>query len=146
MATVNTYITFHGNCGEAFDFYKSVFGGDFSYKGMYDEMPAQEGGPEISDRDKDKIMHIGLPISKETSLMGCDSLESSREAAKASNNFSVYLSADSKTEADRFFQELADGGRVTMPLEHTFWGSYFGMLKDKFGIEWMVGFDEGQSQ
>jgi len=146
MATVNSYLTFNGNCEEAFNFYKKVFGGDFSYVGRYSEMPVEEGNPEIPEAEKGKIMHIGLPISKETSLMGCDSIESLGERAKGGTNFSIYLNTDRKAEADKLFEELAEGGKVTMPLADTFWGSYFGMLKDKFGISWMVGFDEDENQ
>lgn len=144
MTTVNVYLTFDGDCKKAFDFYKSAFGGDFSYVGKFSEMPEQEGMPPVSERDKDKIMHISLPISKETTLMGSDTGGEWARGFMKGNNFSVSVNTDKKEEADRLFKELSAGGRQTMPMEKTFWGSYFGMLTDKFGISWMISFDEGQ--
>jgi len=141
MTTVNVYLTFNGNCREAFDFYKSVFGGDFSYVGTLGEMPPQEEMPPVPDSEKDKIMHISLPISKETVLMGSDTSEVFGEATTAGNNFSISINTDSTQEADRLFNELSKDGTVTMPMNKTFWGSYFGMFTDKFGINWMVNMD-----
>lgn len=136
MATVNVYLTFNGNCEEAFNFYKSVFGGEFSYAARFGEMPPQEGY-EIPDSEKQKIMHISLPISKETSLMGCDSSSFSGNSI-VGNNFSLSIDTGSKNEADRLFNSLSEGGKVTMPMNNTFWGSYFGMFTDKFDINWMI--------
>ncbi|MEO1050604.1 MAG: VOC family protein [Bacteroidota bacterium] len=142
MTTVNVYITFPGNCKEAFDFYKSVFGGEYPYVGTFSEMPPQDGIPPISDSDKDKIMHMSLPISNETILMGSDTVEGFGDPPVVGNNFSISVSTDSKEEADRIFGELSVGGNVVMPMADTFWGSYFGMFTDKFGINWMVGHDD----
>ncbi len=139
MTTVNVYLTFNGNCKEAFDFYKSVFGGEFPYVGTFGEMPPQEGQPPISDDLKDKIMHISLPISKETILMGSDAGGEWAANYNPGNNFSISISTSSKEEADRLFNGLSSGGQVTMPMNDTFWGAYFGMFIDKFGINWMVG-------
>ncbi len=139
MTTVNVYLTFDGNCKEAFDFYKSVFGGEFPYVGTFGEMPPQEGQPPMPDDLKDKIMHISLPISKETILMGSDAGGEWAANYKPGNNFSISISTSSKTEADRLFNGLSSGGQVTMPMNDTFWGDYFGMFIDKFGINWMVG-------
>ena len=141
MTTVNVYLTFNGNCLEAFNFYKSVFGGEFPYVGRYKDMPA-EGGHEASSVDGDKIMHISLPISQETMLMGSDTGGEWASQFKEGNNFSISISTDSRENADRLFSGLSAGGTVTMPMDKTFWGDYFGMFTDKFGINWMVSFNE----
>ncbi len=140
MATVNVYLTFNGNCAEAFNFYKSVFGGEFPYIGKFGDMPPQEGMPPISEEDKNKIMHVSLPISEETMLMGSDS--NGCEELVAGNNFSLSLNTNSKAEAENYFNKLSEGGVITMPLQDTFWGAYFGMWTDKFGVNWMVNYDE----
>lgn len=141
MATVNVYLTFNGNCKEAFDFYKSVFGGEYPYIGTFGEMPPMDG-KEISEEDKNKIMHVSLPISKETMLMGSDTGGDWASKITMGNNFSVSINADSKEEADKLFNGLSHGGHITMALEDTFWGAYFGMFTDKFGINWMVNYDD----
>jgi len=138
---INPYLTFNGNCEEAFNFYKQVFGGKFSYLGRFKEMPPAENQPPVPESEGDKIMHVSLPISKETILMGSDSSEAFGQATVPGNNFSVSISAPSTQKADVLFKGLATGGEVTMPMNKTFWGSYFGMLKDKFGIQWMISFD-----
>lgn len=142
MTTVNVYLTFQGNCREAFEFYRSVFGGEFPYVGTFGEMPPQEGMPPIPDDMKDQIMHMSLPISKETVLMGSDTGEGWGPDFKQGNNFSISITTDSKEKADNFFAKLSEGGQVTMAMEATFWGDYFGMFTDKFGINWMVSFNE----
>lgn len=141
MATVNVYLTFNGNCKEAFDFYKSVFGGEFPYVGTFGEMPPQKEMP-VSEEDKDKIMHISLPISQETMLMGSDAGGGWSDKLTEGNNFSLSLNANSREETEKLFNELSAGGNVTMPLADTFWGAYFGMWTDKFGINWMVNYDD----
>ncbi len=140
MTTVNIYLTFDGNCKEAFEFYKSVFGGEFPYVGTFAEMPPQEGMPPIPEEMKSQIMHMSLPISKETILMGSDTGGGLSGEFKQGNNFSISVTTESKEEADRIFTSLSEGGKVTMPLADTFWGDYFGSFTDKFGINWMVGF------
>lgn len=142
MVTINPYLTFNGNCEEAFTLYQSVFGGEFTHVGKFGDMPAQEGTAPISDSEKNKIMHISLPISKETILMGSDSSDAFGQATIVGNNFSISINAESITEADKLFNGLSAGGKVTMPMNKTFWGAYFGMFTDKFGINWMVNFDE----
>jgi len=141
MATVNVYLTFNGNCREAFDFYKSVFGGEFPYVGTFGEMPVQDG-KEVAQENKDKIMHITLPISEETMLLGSDIVEEWDSHLNVGNNFSISINAESKEEADTLFNGLSQDGAVTMPLADTFWGAYFGMFTDKFGINWMVNYDD----
>jgi PhnB protein len=138
MTTINVYLTFNGNCEEAFNFYKSVFGGEFQYIGRFGEMPPQEGMPPVPDAAKNLIMHVSLPISTETVLMGSDASESFGQKVDMGNNFSISINTDSKDEADRLFNALSAGGKVVMPMNNTFWGAYFGMLEDQFGINWMV--------
>lgn len=138
MATVNVYLAFDGNCEEAFNFYKSAFGKEFSNLSRFGEMPPQEGVPPFSDDMKDRVMHVSLPISNETVLMGSDTMQ---PGLTVGDNFSVTLGVNSKEEADELFAALSAGGKVTMPLETTFWNAYFGMWTDKFGINWMVNYD-----
>lgn len=138
MTTVNVYLTFRGNCEEAFAFYKSVFGGEFPYVGRFKDMPASEGAPPIPDELKEKIMHISLPISKETVIMGSDAGGDWAPRLREGNNFAISVNTESTEEATHIFNALAEGGQVTMPLDKTFWDAYFGMLTDKFGINWMV--------
>lgn len=147
MATVNIYLTFNGNCEEAFNFYKSVFGGEFPYVGRFGEMPPGDASPgedgkSMSDEDANRIMHISLPISKETILMGSDTGGEWAAGYQPGNNFSISVNAENRGEADTLFAGLSAGGQVTMPLADMFWGAYFGMLTDKFGINWMVNYDD----
>ena len=144
MATVNPYLVFNGNCEEAFLFYKSVFGGEFPYVGKFNEIPPSENQPQLSEQDGNKIMHITLPIGKETILFGSDSNAQSDDV-KMGNNISISINADSTEEADQLFNGLSAGGIPFMPMTQTFWGAYFGMFTDKFGINWMVNFDEEQN-
>ena len=141
MPVVNVYLTFNGNCEEAFNFYKSVFGGEFAYMGRFSEMPA-DSGPKMSEEDANRIMHVSLPVSKETMLMGSDTGGEWASSFKQGNNFAVSVSANSKEEADRLFEGLSAGGQVTMPMAQTFWGDYFGMWTDRFGVNWMMSFNE----
>jgi PhnB protein len=136
--TINPYLTFAGNCEEAFHFYRSVFGGEFGYIGRFGEMPPAEGQPPVPESEANKIMHISLQISKETVLMGSDSSDAFGHATVVGNNFSISVNAANDHAADKIFNGLSHGGKVTMPMSHTFWGSYFGMCVDKFGIQWMV--------
>lgn len=137
MAAVNVYLAFNGTCEAAFNFYKAAFGGEFTYVGRYKDMPSSDR--PISDSEKEKIMHIGLPVSGETMLMGCDvSEESMGEPFVAGNNFSICISTKNEAESRRIFDALAEEGVVTMPLEATFWSPLFGMLVDKFGVAWLV--------
>jgi PhnB protein len=140
MATVNVYLTFNGNCEEAFNFYKSVFGGEFPYLGRFGEMPPSEEN-KVSPEHANRIMHVSLPISKETIIMGSDTGGEWAANFKQGNNFSISITAERRDEADRLFSGLSVGGTVTMPMNETFWGDYFGMFTDKFGVQWMVSFD-----
>ena len=138
MTTVNVYLTFSGNCEEAFNFYKNIFGGEFPYVGRFKDMPPHKGSKPVPAAYGEKIMHISLPISKETSLMGCDVGGEWSNNYKEGNNFTISVNTDNTDDATRIFNSLAEGGKITMPLAKTFWESYFGMLTDKFGINWMV--------
>jgi PhnB protein len=139
MAAINPYLNFQGNTEEAFNFYKSVFGGEFAAVMRFKDMP--EAG-NVAAQDQSKIMHIALPIGKGNILMATDMLESMGQKLEEGNNFSISLTADSKAEADKFFNGLSAGGAVEMPMATAPWGSYFGMFKDKFGIRWMASFEE----
>ncbi|QCX38150.1 VOC family protein [Aureibaculum algae] len=143
MATINTYLNFNGNCEAAFNFYKSVFGGEFIFLGRFEEMPEGDGY-KVTDSDKNKIMHVSLPIGK-TILMGSDTVGDWGPKFVQGNNFSVSITPENTEEADKLFKGLSAGGHITMPMENTFWGSYFGMLTDKFGINWMVNLEQSQA-
>ncbi len=138
MTTVNIYLTFDGNCKEAFDFYRSVLGGEFSYVGTFREMPSHEGMPPLPEKDLDKIMHISLRINDNSTIFGSDSGGEWASDVKQGNNFSISVNTNTEEEAKKIFDGLAAGGRVNMPLEKTFWQAYFGMLQDKFGVNWMI--------
>lgn len=132
---------FNGTCEEAFLFYKSVFGGEFPYIGKYKDAPAEEG-EQLSEEALNRIMHVSLPIGN-TILMGSDSHPRYGDVGFG-DNFSISINVESTEEADRIFNGLSAGGKVEMPMNKTFWGAYFGMFKDKFGVNWMVNFDENQ--
>lgn len=139
MAQVNPYLTFNGNCEEAFTFYTSVFGGGPIHFNRFKDMPME--GQQLPEDALQKIMHVSLPISKETTLMGSDA-HPMYGAISVGQHMSISVNADTKEEADNIFNGLSAGGKVTMPIAATFWGAYFGMLNDKFGITWMVNCDE----
>ena len=142
MTSINPYLNFPGNTEDAFNFYKSVFGTEFAMLQRFKD--TQEAG-QLSAADQNKIMHIALPIGKGNILMATDALESMGQKLTVGNNFSISVSTDSKEEAERIFKGLSQKGNVTMPLADTFWGAYFGMLTDQFGIQWMVSYDKPRS-
>ena len=137
MSVVNPYLTFDGNCSEAFDFYRSVFGGEFATVMRFSEMP---GGSPIAESLADRVMHIAMPIGTSV-LMGSDTMPEMGPPFVPGNNFTVAVGPESEDETRRIFDGLASGGITTMPLNSTFWGALFGMLTDKFGVQWMVNFD-----
>lgn len=139
MAALNPYLNFPGNTEEAFNFYKSIFGGEFTSLQRFKDTPEADRVPE---HEKDKIMHVALPIGKGNVLMGTDALESMGHKLTIGNNFHLNISPGTKEEAERLFNELSDGGKVEVPLQDMFWGSYFGMVKDRFGVQWMVNYDK----
>lgn len=143
MATINPYLNFNGSTEEAFNFYKSIFGGEFAAVMRFKDVSNEEGcdGMKISENEMEKIMHIALPIGSGNVLMATDGLKSMGQNFSKGDNFSISLSADSKEEADKLFHGLSNGGKTEMPLADAFWGSYFGMLEDKYGIQWMISYD-----
>jgi PhnB protein len=145
MASISPYLNFNGKCEEAFNFYRSVFGGEFPYVGRYKDMPPQKG-KTVPESDGNKIMHISLPIGRETVLMGSDTSEIFESSPIVGNNIAISLNADSEDEAKKLFKGLSEDGKVIMPLEKAFWGALYGMFTDKFGINWMVNFDYEQDK
>lgn len=143
MAALNPYLLFNGNAAEAFNFYRSVFGGEFATVMRNSDIPA--GVPKPEGAGDDEIMHIALPIGAGHVLMGGDRPTAFGPGTRG-DNFHISVSADSEADATRLFNGLAAGGNVIMPQENTFWGSYFGMLVDKYGIQWMVSYDKNMQQ
>lgn len=140
MAAINPYIHFNGNADEAFAFYKSVFGGDFAMVMRFKDMPTNPEFP-IPEKEANKIMHIALPIGKRSLLMGSDTPEFMGRHNENETRSKISVSAESKEEADKIFNGLSAGGKVEMPIGDSPWGSYFGMFRDKYGIEWMIDYD-----
>lgn len=140
MPTLNTYLNFNGNCRQVFDFYRSVFGTEFSIIQTFRDAPSDIG---IAEPDLDKVMHVSLPIGSGV-LMGSDIPSQFAPAPTVGNNFSLSFCPDSREEADRIFGELSQGGSVTFPMQDQFWGAYFGACTDRFGINWQVNFLQEQ--
>lgn len=139
MAQINPYLHFNGNAEEAFTFYKSIFGGEFAIIARFKDMEMAER--PISENEAEKIMHIALPIGKNSVLMASDTPGFMGKHNENENRSKISISAESKEEADHLFNGLSAGGQVEMPISDSPWGSYFGMFRDKFGFEWMVDFD-----
>ena len=138
MPSINPYLNFAGNTEEAFKFYQSVFGGELSIM-RFSDTPA---GANVPPTVKDKVMHASLPIGKDNILMATDACEEMGFNLKQGNNYYVCISPDSREEADKLFNNLAEGGKIKMPLADMFWGAYYGDLTDKFGIQWMVNYQK----
>jgi PhnB protein len=139
MALINPHINFNGNAEEAFTFYKSVFGGELTNIIRFKDISSAEF--PVADKEADKLMNIALPIGKNL-LIGNDVPESMGRVDENENRSKISISAESREEADKLFNGLSAGGNVEVPLEDSPWGSYFAMFRDKFGIEWMVNFDQ----
>lgn len=142
MFTVQPYLNFDGKAEEAFNFYKSVFGGEFSMMQRFNEIPASPDMPPIPEEEGKRIMHVALPIGNGGMLMASDTMPSMGHTLTEGNNFYVSLHPDNKEEADRLFKGLSEGGTVKMPMTDMFWGAYYGDFKDKFGIQWMINCQE----
>jgi PhnB protein len=140
MPVVNPYFTFNGNCEAAFTFYRSIFGGEFRSFSRFKDFPQAEG-QTLPAEALEKIMHVSLPISEETILMGSDA-NPRMGSVSIGQHLSISVDAETKADAERIFTGLAQGGRITMPMANTFWGAYFGMLIDKFGVIWMVNSEQ----
>ena len=136
MKTLHAYLTFDGQCEEAFTFYQSVFGGEITHMGRFKDMPAEFG---VSASQSERVMHVTLNLGNGLILFGSDSLENTPPIV--GTNFSLSINPDSQKEADQLMAKLSDGGQITMPLQTTFWGSYFGTCKDKYGIQWMINYN-----
>ena len=143
MTKLSIYLTFDGNCEAAFEFYKSVFGTAFSEINRFSEIPPQDGQPPISAELGNRIMHVVLPVNEQMEILGSDTMPDYKHIS--GNNFSLSISTDSKEKADDFYNKLSEGAIVIMPIADTFWGAYFGMLTDKFGIQWIVNYDYPKS-
>ena len=139
MAVINPHINFNGNAEEAFTFYRSVFGGEFAKIVRFKDLANSEY--PIPEKEENKIMHIALPIGKTNMLMANDVPESMGKTNERENRSKIVIVAESKEEADKLFNGLSAGGEIEMPIMDSPWGTYFGMFRDKYGIEWMVDFD-----
>jgi PhnB protein len=137
---VNVYLNFAGNAEKALNFYKSVFGGEFSSVVRFKDMPME--GVSIPAGDQDKMMHIALPIGKDEMLMASDTIESLGQKLVTGNNVYISLHPNSREEADRLFNGLSAGGKVEMPMADQVWGDYWGSFTDKFGVQWMVNYHQ----
>ena len=134
---LNPYLNFEGNTQEAFNFYKSVFGGEFTSVVRFKDV---SDAPKVPEADQNKLMHIALPIGENITLMATDVLESMHQQLSVGNNFSICIDVASEHEADSLFMKLSEGGKADMSMQKTFWGAYFGSFVDKFGIQWMVNY------
>ena len=141
MPTINPYINFNGNAEEAFTFYKSVFGGEFGKIIRFKDLSSPEF--RVPEKEANKIMRITLPIGKNM-LMANDVPEFMGRVNENENRSKIAVSAESREEADRIFTGLSKGGNIEMPMSGSPWGSYFGMFRDKYGIEWTVDCEAGK--
>lgn len=143
MASVSTYLNFPGTTEEAFNFYRSVFGGDFNGPvHRFGDAPTAPGQPPLSDADKNLVMHVELALLGGHVLMGTDAPASMGFDVVCGNSVHINLQPDSRADTERLFNGLAAGGKVDMPLADMFWGAYFGSLTDRFGIHWMFNCDK----
>ena len=142
MALINPYINFNGNAEEAFTFYKSVFGGEFVKIIRFKDFSSPEF--QVSENEANKIMHIALPIGNNI-LMANDVPESMGRVNENENRSKISISTESREEADKLFNGLSSGGKIEMPIDNSPWGTYFGMFRDKYGIEWTVEFDSNDN-
>ena len=138
MALINPHVNFNGNAEEAFNFYKSVFGGEFTNIVRFKDIASPE--LPVAENEANKLMHIALPIGKNM-LMGNDVPESMGRVNENENRSKIVINADSREEADKLFSGLSAGGSIEVPIDDSPWGTYFGMFRDKYGIEWIVDFN-----
>ncbi|MDF2191473.1 VOC family protein [Paraflavitalea sp. CAU 1676] len=135
---LNPYLNFDGNAEEAFRFYQSVFGGEI----FIQKMSQAPGGDQLPDNEKNRAMHVAIPIGKGQHLMASDCVPSAGHVLNVGNNNYISITPDSRTDADRIFNGLSAGGKVEMPMADMFWGDYFGSFEDKFGVRWMINYTE----
>jgi len=142
MISINPYLNFMGNTEDAMNFYKSIFGGEFTSFQRFNESPGHDKMPK---NEQTMIMHAALPLGPHNTLMATDTLESMGMELTIGNNFYMSVNTESEAETDRIFNSLAEGGKIEMPVSQTFWGAYCGMCRDKFGIQWMISYDKNQT-
>ena len=142
MTTINPWINFNGNAEEAFAFYRSIFGGEFTKVIRFKDIASPEF--PVAEKDENKIMLISLPIGKSNVLMANDVPEFMGQVNENENRSKISVSTESKEEADKLFNGLSAGGKVEVPMVDSSWGSYFGMFRDKYGIEWIIEFSPGK--
>jgi len=142
MLNINAYLHFMGKTEEAMNFYKSILGGEFTIFGRFRDVP---GAENMNPEDQKKIMHISLTTKNGTVIMATDSLESMGHQVNFGNNVHLCIQAESETEVDKLFGALSTGGKVEMPVNKTFWGAYFGMCQDKYGVQWMINYTYNQN-
>jgi PhnB protein len=138
MATINTWINFNGNAEESFMFYKSVFGGEFAKVVRFKDIASDEF--PVAEKEENKIMYIALPIGNSTVLIANDVPEVMGRVNEHENRSKILVMTESKEEADRLFSGLSAGGEVEGSMGDSPWGSYAGMFRDKYGIEWIIEF------
>ena len=143
MIQLVPYLNFLGNTEEAMSFYKSIFGGEFITFQRFSDVPG--AADNLPENEKNKIMHSALKINNNITLMATDMLESAGHQLISGNQISLSLNAESKEEADKIFNGLSIGGKIEMPIQDTFWGAYFGIWEDKFGVKWMINYDYPKS-
>ncbi len=147
MAKVGTYLNFTNKTEEAFNFYKSVFGGEFEGGiARFGDIPPSDDMPPIAEADKNLVMHIALPILNGHYIMGTDAPESMGFRVNKGNNVYISLHPDTRKETERLFNALSNDGKVQQPLQDMFWGAYYGSCEDKFGVQWMFNCDEKAGQ
>ena len=139
MAHINPFLHYNGNAEEAFTFYQAAFGGSFTKIARFKDLASADF--QVSEKEANKIMFIGLTIGKST-LMGSDVPEVMGTINEDENRFKISIAAESKEEADQLFNQLSVGGTIEMPIGESPWGTYFGMFRDKYGIEWMIEYDK----
>jgi PhnB protein len=147
MSKVSTYLNFSRNTEEAFNFYRSVFGGEFNNGGImrFKDIPPSDDAPQITEKDKNLIMHVELPILGGHVLMGTDAPESMGFNLNKGDNVHINLEPDTRGETKRLFDALSAGGKITMELQDMFWGAYYGSCTDKFGVQWMFNCNKKQT-
>ena len=141
MKNVDFYLHFNGNGEKAMNFYRKVFGGEFISVQRYKDIPGSE---KMSDEDREKMVHISLKLSEGTVLMASDLVTKMDDKVVFGNNYHICLQASSEKEADKLFNSLSEGGKIEMPMNKTFWGAYFGMCADQFGILWMISYADAK--
>ncbi|HYF33489.1 MAG TPA: VOC family protein [Chitinophagaceae bacterium] len=137
MKSIDIYLHFNGNSEKAMNFYKKVLGGEFTNVQRYKDIPGSE---KMNEDDKEKMIHISLKVSEQITLMASDTVTQMEGRMNFGNNFHICVQAANEKEADKLFNALSEDGKIEMPMNKTFWGAYFGMCVDKFGIQWMINY------